>query len=73
MTTNAAANRFGMNIIDVRRILGMQQQELAKRLNVTPGAISHIESGRRMPSFSTMLKIKRALRVEWSALLRGID
>jgi len=47
-----------------RRDLGMSQRELARRLDVTPASVSYFESGQRVPSVTTFIKIKNIL--EWS-------
>lgn len=47
-----------------RHDLGMSQRELARRLEVTPASVSYFESGQRVPSVATFIKIKNVL--QWS-------
>ncbi len=65
---------IGGNIATLRDVLGLSQSALSRRTGtLSQAAISMIEDGRRNPSFATLLKIKQALRVDWTALLRGIE
>ncbi len=67
------ANTIGKNIAAVRTVLGYSQSSLARKLNTSQSALSQIEGETRNPSFGFLLRIKRALNCEWSALLRGIE
>lgn len=64
---------IGSNIAKAREIVGHSQSSLAKKSGVSQSAISQIEKGDRNPSFTILLRIKRALGVEWAGLLRGIE
>lgn len=64
---------IGASIAKVREALGLTQSALARRCNTSQSAIAMIEAGDRNPSFDMLLKIKRALGVQWAGLLRGIE
>lgn len=42
---------IGENIKILRNIRGLEQQELAQLVGVSPGTIAHIEKGTRNPSY----------------------
>ncbi len=44
-----------------RRRVGISQGELAGLVGVTPASICYYESGSRLPSINTLLKLKSAL------------
>lgn len=46
------------SIRNLRLQLLLNKNEFAKQLNVTRGAISNYESGRRVPQYSVLRKIK---------------
>lgn len=64
---------IGASIAKVREALGLTQSALARRCGTSQSAIAMIEAGDRNPSFDMLLKIKRALGVEWVGLLREIE
>jgi transcriptional regulator with XRE-family HTH domain len=47
-------------IIQLRKDLGLNQTELAKRAGLKPPAISQYESGVRNPSYDALLKLASA-------------
>lgn len=62
--------RFSSNLKEVRQFLGLTQADLAKKCNLRPSAISHVESNRREPKLSTAFKIANALGVTLDRLLK---
>ena len=44
-------------IIDKRISVGLTQTDVAKKLNCTPSAVNQYESGKRKPSFDTLIKL----------------
>ena len=46
---------------DRRAQAGMSQRALAQHLGVTPASVCYYESGKRMPSMLTLMKIKNVL------------
>jgi transcriptional regulator with XRE-family HTH domain len=61
---------------NVKRILreqGIQQSELAERLHVSEGTISHWMSGRHRPSIDKLREIAAVLHVSMPDLTEGDD
>ncbi len=46
----------------IRVELGISQAELARRIKMSQGALSHIENGTRKPSLDAALRISRVLK-----------
>ncbi len=55
---------------ETRRIRGMSQKELARKVGVTGSTISQVENNLILPSLQTLLKIAEVLSVEPSFLVR---
>lgn len=59
-----------MELRNLRKKAGVSQEELAQRVNVSTGYISHLETGRRdNPSIQLLTKIADALNVTVTDLL----
>ena len=64
---------IGKRIQEMRRILGLQQKDMAKAVGLAPGYLSEIENGRKNnPGISTFFKISRHYNVSLDYLLHGI-
>lgn len=55
------SNEFGLNLRDARQKAGLSQGDLAKQTGLVPAEISHLECGRRDPSWKTFCLLVRAL------------
>lgn len=64
-------NEIGANILLYRKIAGLTQRELAKRLNMAKSTISNYERGLRIPDLETLCAITRELNTEPAALIRS--
>ena len=64
----ATAKEIGIGIKNARLAVGITQAELARRLGVTPQAISQYERGEKKPKIETIKKIADALGVSWFQL-----
>lgn len=64
----ATAKEIGIGIKNERLAVGITQAELARRLGVTPQAISQYERGEKKPKIETIKKIADALGVSWFRL-----
>lgn len=64
----ATAKEIGIEIKNARLTVGITQAELARRLGVTPQAISQYERGIKKPKIETIKKIADALSVSWFRL-----
>lgn len=59
---------LGARVKERRRQRGWTQQQLAERVDCSHTAISHIENGRRWPSFQTLRRLAEALQLDLLAL-----
>jgi transcriptional regulator with XRE-family HTH domain len=62
--------RLGQNVALYRRLAGLTQVKLAKKLRVAPETINRLERGKAMPTIATIQKVADALGVELSELFR---
>lgn len=58
-----------INMKKLRKAKGLKQKELAELTGLSESAISQLESGKRLPSYETLLKIAEALDCESADLL----
>jgi len=70
MTNNAP---FEARLIAARKYKKLSQEALAKRADMSPGAISHFETGKRKPSLDNLRKLADALKVTADFLLGRTD
>lgn len=63
------SRKFGHRMASLRVALGLSQEAIASRIGLPASAISHYETGRRMPSLLNLIRIRRALGCSWGALL----
>jgi len=66
-------NIFPKRLQEARNSRDLSQDELAKRTNLQPSAISHFETGTRKPSFDNLRKLADALEVTSDYLLGRTD
>lgn len=64
---------IGTRIRQARERLGFNQAKLASEAEITPAAVSQIESGERTPSTPILKKIASVLRVSSDFLLGATD
>ena len=62
---------IGQRIIDRRKKLGLTQEALAEKSNLTTQFVSYAESGKRAMRPENLLKIANALEVSTDYLLTG--
>ena len=62
---------IGARIAALRRQAGMNQAELARRIQVSPSAVGMYEQGRREPSARTLLDIAKIFGVSVDYLISG--
>lgn len=56
-----------------RKELGLTLEEVAAVVGVTPGALSHVESGRRLPDARNLISMAQALQLDPDELLTLLD
>lgn len=66
------ARRFGRNLAERRRKVGLSQDATAQRAGLHRTEVALIEVGKRLPRLDTIVKLAGALEVEPCALLRGM-
>jgi transcriptional regulator with XRE-family HTH domain len=71
--TLTVTTRLGQLIRDARHRAGLTLEDVADRVGVTPGALSHIESGRRLPNSSNAVAIADALGIPREEMLLALD
>jgi transcriptional regulator with XRE-family HTH domain len=70
--TTPLGYRFGRNVRNARRSLGISQEELARRCGIHPTHISKVERGGSVPGVEVMFKIIGVLGVDANAICAGI-
>jgi transcriptional regulator with XRE-family HTH domain len=60
--------RFGKKVKELRKLLGLTQQELAEKVGISKDYIGLIERGLRSPSLEMIEKIAVALKVTITSL-----
>jgi putative transcriptional regulator len=66
-------NNIPNNIKKFRQLLGISQEELAKKAKMSRNYLNLIENGKREPTVSTLNAISKALGVPISILLLEIN
>ena len=64
---------IGAKIFEVRTRINISQAELARKINLTPAAVSLIENNERKPSLDVLSKIAEVLGVSPSYFLDQSD
>jgi len=64
---------FGSMIRYRRTQLGLTLEDVARKVGITPGALSHIESGRRLPQPQNAAAIAGVLGIEPETVLDQLD
>lgn len=73
MAKDPSATAIARRIRDAREKLGLNQAKLAAEAEITPAAISQIESGDRTPSTPIVRRLAAALQVSVDYLLGSTD
>jgi len=65
------AELFGQRVRELRERAKMTQEGLAHAAGLTTSAVSNVERGMKAPSFKTVLKLARGLKVDAAELFTG--
>ena len=65
------AEIFGQRVRELREKSGLSQEKLAQASNLTTGFVSTVESGKKTPSLTTVLKLALGLKMNAGELLSG--
>ena len=71
--SDKARKRFGCNVRKYRKSLGLSQEQLAEESGLHRTYIGAVERGERNVSLNNIVAIARALRIQTSVLLDGVD
>jgi len=72
MRGNFIYQRLGEKIFARRKKKGLSQEDLSILSDVDRTYIGRVEQGKANPSFRTLVKLSRALKIKLSELLRGV-
>jgi len=71
--SNLDAKRLiGIRIGDVRKKMGLTQEELAGKMDIGPKYLSSIERGKENPTLNTLLKLSQALDVDLGEIFNAV-
>lgn len=70
---NETENRFLQRLKEEREKAGMSQLELAYKAGLSQNMITYLETGKRTPTLTTILKICNALEINPSVLFEDDD
>lgn len=70
---NETENRFLQRLKEEREKAGMSQLELAYKAGLSQNMITYLETGKRTPNLTTILKICNALEINPSVLFEDDD
>lgn len=71
MDTKLCLKEIGERIMQRRKTLGLTQEALAEKADLTPQAVSLFETGKRAMRFDSLLKLATALNTSTDYLLTG--
>jgi transcriptional regulator with XRE-family HTH domain len=60
---------FGQRLASIRQVRGLSQSELAAKTGLEPSAVSHFETGRRLPSMGNLKVLCDALDISADYLI----
>lgn len=67
------ATHVGNLVRAARHHAQLRLEDLADAVRLTPGALSHIESGRRLPGPANAIAIAKALNIPQDAIMQALD
>ena len=62
----------GEKIKGMRKLMGLTQRELAEKCGLATGTIQQYELGRRLPSYTALMKIAKALNLPEDGLFQNL-
>lgn len=69
MTAELPVSELGRRLASARLWRGLSQGTVARRAGIAPSYLSRIENGKVQPTFRTVLRVQRALRVDLREIL----
>ena len=69
MSRPDVSGQIKLNLARLRETRGLTQAELGKRSDIAAASISHFETGQRVPSLDSLVRLADALEVSMDALV----
>ena len=69
MSNSDLTESVRLRLCHQRELRGLTQAELGARAGIAPGAVSHFETGQRLPSLESLVKLADALECSVDSLL----
>lgn len=63
---------FRHNLRKLREVAGLSQEGLAEKAGISPRYLQLIEAGNFGCSFAVLIRLRRALNVNWDVLLKNV-
>jgi len=67
-----AAVKLGKNIAQLRQEIGLTQDSLAERLDVTTRYLQKLERGVHAPSLALLVQLRKSLKTDWNVLFADL-
>ena len=71
MTEGTSLAGIGRRIAEIRREVGMTQEQLAEKAEISVVHLSNVEQGKKMPGLPVLIRIAEALEVATDWILRA--
>ena len=65
--------RLGKNVAKLRKSVGLTQEALAEKLELSTRHVQSIEGGLRVPSLRVLARLKKVIGCDWNELLLGVQ
>jgi len=72
VTSNCWTEMFGKNLKRIRLKREMTQLELAEQAKIYKRHYQDVEACRKIPSVAMAARLRKALKCEWTDLMRGV-
>lgn len=73
MDCNVETKRLiGIRIGNIRKKMGLTQEELAAKMDIGPKYLSSIERGKENPTLNTLIKLSQALEVDLGEIFNAV-
>lgn len=63
--------QFGANVFELRKAMGMTQETLAEKADISTRYLQSLEAGEYFPALPTLVKLKKVLRADWNQLFKN--
>lgn len=63
---------MGKNLNRLRMAMGLTQEKLAEKSDISLRYVQQLEAGQRNPSIATLVNLRRALSCDFNDLFKGL-